>query len=210
MKIYQFTILFLLTSLFVHAQVMESEMEETDLPRVKRVALGVKLGIPNLTSGSAELILPFLNNHFAPTIEYSKIGLNFENIETNISYTEYGVNYYFNQKGNGLFIGVGKASLSTDITFTDLIFSNALETITGSGSTNLDLETTNFKIGIKTGGTFYFKFEVGYGMGTIPSVLNFQATANGITESFSEDIPPIPGLGKDGILIGTIGFGIAF
>ncbi len=210
MKIYQFTILFLLTSLFVHAQVMESEMEETDLPGVKRVALGVKLGIPNLTSGSAELILPFLNNHFAPTIEYSKIGLNFENIETNISYTEYGVNYYFNQKGNGLFIGVGKASLSTDITFTDLIFSNALETITGSGSTNLDLETTNFKIGIKTGGTFYFKFEVGYGMGTIPSVLNFQATANGITESFSEDIPPIPGLGKDGILIGTIGFGIAF
>ena len=210
MKIFQFTILFLLTSLFVHAQVMESETEETDLPRVKRVALGVKLGIPNLTSGSAELILPFLNNHFAPTIEYSKIGLNFENIETNISYTEYGVNYYFNQKGNGLFIGVGKASLSTDITFTDLIFSNAIETITGSGSTNLDLETTNFKIGIKTGGTFYFKFEVGYGMGTIPSVLNFQATANGITESFSEDIPPIPGLGKDGILIGTIGFGIAF
>ncbi|MDA0794549.1 MAG: hypothetical protein O3C13_08040 [Bacteroidetes bacterium] len=210
MKIFQFTILFLLTSLFVHAQVMESETEETDLPRVKRVALGVKLGIPNLISGSAELILPFLNNHFAPTIEYSKIGLNFENIETNISYTEYGVNYYFNQKGNGLFIGVGKASLSTDITFTDLIFSNAIETITGSGSTNLDLETTNFKIGIKTGGTFYFKFEVGYGMGTIPSVLNFQATANGITESFSEDIPPIPGLGKDGILIGTIGFGIAF
>ncbi|MDA0985717.1 MAG: hypothetical protein O3C56_07915 [Bacteroidetes bacterium] len=210
MKIFQFTILFLLTSLFVHAQVMESETEETDLPRVKRVALGVKLGIPNLTSGSAELILPFLKNHFAPTIEYSKIGLNFENIETNISYTEYGVNYYFNQKGNGLFIGVGKASLSTDITFTDLIFSNAIETITGSGSTNLDLETTNFKIGIKTGGTFYFKFEVGYGMGTIPSVLNFQATANGITESFSEDIPPIPGLGKDGILIGTIGFGIAF
>ena len=85
MKIFEFTILFLLTSLFVHAQVMESEMEETDLPRVKRVALGVKLGIPNLTSGSAELILPFLNNHFAPTIEYSKIGLNFENIETNIS-----------------------------------------------------------------------------------------------------------------------------
>ena len=210
MKIFQFTILFLLTSLFVHAQVMESEMGETDLPRVKRVALGVKLGIPNLTSGLAELILAFLNNHFPPTIEYSKIGLNFENIETNISYTEYGVNYYFNQKGNGLFIGVGKASLSTDITFTDLIFSNALETITGSGSTNLDLETTNFKIGIKTGGTFYFKFEVGYGMGIIPNELNFQATAKGITESFSEDIPPIPGLGKDGILIGTIGFGIAF
>ena len=109
-----------------------------------------------------------------------------------------------------MFIGVGKASLSTDITFTDLIFSNALETITGSGSTNLDLETTNFKIGIKTGGTFYFKFEVGYGMGIIPNELNFQATAKGITESFSEDIPPIPGLGKDGILIGTIGFGIAF
>ena len=204
-------IIFLFAGIFVHAQQPEDlDTNRTDTTKVKRVAIGFKLGIPNLATGSAELILPFLNNHFAPYVDYSKIPLNFDEIETNINYTEFGVNYYFSKKGNGFFIGFGKGSLSTDVTFTGLLFSNTSNNVVGSGSTKFDLDTSNFKIGLKTGGTFYFRFELGYGVGDIPKLLNFTATSNGITESFSEEIPPIPGLGTNGILIGNIGFGVSF
>ena len=47
-------------------------------------------------------------------------------------------------------------------------------------------------------------------MGSIPDSLNFTATSKGITETFSEDIPSIPGLSSEGLLIGNIGLGISF
>ena len=52
--------------------------------------------------------------------------------------------YYFNKKANGFFIGVGKGSLSTDVTFTNLLFPSGLQSLIGSGSTELNLDTTNF------------------------------------------------------------------
>ena len=97
-----------------------------------------------------------------------------------------------------------------DVTFTNLLFSNALQSLFGSGSTKLNLDTTNFKLGLKTAGTVFFRFELGYGVGNIPDSLKFIASLNGITESFTENIPPIPGLGTGGILIGNIGFGLSF
>jgi len=51
---------------------------------------------------------------------------------------------------------------------------------------------------------------LGYGLGTIPSELNFTATSSGITESFTEDIPTLPGLGANGIILGNVGFGYSF
>ncbi|MDA9572467.1 hypothetical protein N9R44_03775, partial [Flavobacteriaceae bacterium] len=75
---------------------------------------------------------------------------------------------------------------------------------------DFNLDTTNFKIGIKTGGTIFFRLELGYGVGSIPDALDFTATFEGITQSFSEAIPPIPGLGSEGVLIGNVGFGFSF
>ena len=204
------TFLFLLTIFTSFAQTELSKEENRDSLKVKHLSIGLKLGIPNLASGYAELALPILNNHFVPYIDYSKIPLNFESVETTIAYTEYGINYYFNKKANGFFIGVGKGSLSTDITFTNLLFSNTLQSLFGSGSTKLNLDTTNFKLGLKTVGTVFFRFELGYGVGNIPDSLKFIASLDGITESFTENIPPIPGLGTGGILIGNIGFGLSF
>jgi len=51
---------------------------------------------------------------------------------------------------------------------------------------------------------------VGYGIGSIPDQLSFTATSNGITEQFTEEIPAIPGIGTNGLLIGNIGFGLSF
>lgn len=209
-KIFFITSLFLLTIFTSFAQTESSKEENRDSLKVKRFSIGLKLGIPNLASGSAELTLPILNNHFAPYIDYSEIPLNFDSVETTIAYTEFGINYYFNKKANGFFIGVGKGSLSTDVTFTNLLFPSGLQSLIGSGSTELNLDTTNFKLGVKTAGTIFFRFELGYGIGKIPDSLNFIASFNGISESFTESIPPIPGLGTSGILIGNIGFGFAF
>ncbi len=204
------TYLFLLSIFTSFAQTESSKEENKDSLKVKHFSIGLKLGFPNLASGSAELTLPILNNHFAPYIDYSKIPLNFESVETTIAYTEFGINYYFNKKANGFFLGIGKGSLSTDVTFTNLLFSSGLQSLIGSGSTELNLDTTNFKLGVKTSGTVFFRFELGYGLGKIPDSLNFIATLNGISESFTESIPPIPGLTTSGILIGNVGFGFAF
>ena len=209
-KIFFITSLFLLTIFTSFAQTELSKEENRDSLKVKRFSIGLKLGIPNLASGSAELTLPILNNHFAPYIDYSEIPLNFDSVETTIAYTEFGINYYFNKKANGFFIGVGKGSLSTDVTFTNLLFPSGLQSLIGSGSTELNLDTTNFKLGVKTAGTIFFRFELGYGVGNIPDSLKFIASLDGITESFTENIPPIPGLGTGGILIGNIGFGLSF
>jgi hypothetical protein len=209
-KNFLITYLFLLTIFTSFAQTESSKEENKDSLKVKHFSIGLKLGFPNLASGSAELTLPILNNHFAPYIDYSKIPLNFESVETTIAYTEFGINYYFNKKANGFFLGVGKGSLSTDVTFTNLLFPSGLQSLIGLGSTELNLDTTNFKLGVKTAGTVFFRFELGYGLGKIPDSLNFIATLNGISESFTESIPPIPGLTTSGILIGNVGFGFAF
>ena len=209
-KNFLITCLFLLTIFTSFAQTELSKKENKDSLKVKHFSIGLKLGFPNLASGSAELTLPILNNHFAPYIDYSKIPLNFESVETTIAYTEFGINYYFNKKSNGFFLGVGKGSISTDVTFTNLLFTSVLQSLIGSGSTELNLDTTNFKLGVKTAGAVFFRFELGYGLGKIPDSLNFIATLNGISESFTESIPPIPGLTTSGILIGNVGFGFAF
>ena len=209
-KNFLITYLFLLSIFTSFAQTESIKEENKDSLKVKHFSIGLKLGFPNLASGSAELTLPILNNHFAPYIDYSKIPLNFESVETTIAYTEFGINYYFNKKANGFFLGIGKGSLSTDVTFTNLLFSSGLQSLIGSGSTELNLDTTNFQLGVKTSGTVFFRFELGYGLGKIPDSLNFIATLNGISESFTESIPPIPGLTTSGILIGNVGFGFAF
>ena len=55
-----------------------------------------------------------------------------------------------------------------------------------------------------------FRSEIGYGMGSISDSIDFIATSNGITESFSEDVPAIPGLSSAGLLISNFGFGLSF
>ena len=80
----------------------------------------------------------------------------------------------------------------------------------GSATTNLDINSFNFKLGFKTGGLIYVRLEVGYGIGTIPETLNFTGTSGGITETFSEKLPSIPGISSYGLIIGNIGLGLSF
>lgn len=173
-------------------------------------SVGVKLGLPNLAGGSVEVILPFWDNHFAPFFDYSGFKLNSRDNETQFSYTEYGMNYFFGKKGQGFFMSVGRAQFDGKIIFKDLPFNNENGVLLASVSTPLSFDVTNIKLGIKTGGAVYFKFDIGYGFADIPSELNFTATASGISNTFSKDIPPLPGIVSGGLLIGSVGFGLSF
>lgn len=212
MRIYFIIPLFLI-SISLTAQetmVLDSLNQEDYIEKVKRFSLGAKLGIPNLAGGSVEVVLPLFQNHLAPYFDYSQFSVNLDTSESSLSYNELGANIYFNDKGKGFFVGLGRASMNADVLFTDLVFSENGITTTGTGYTELDLSTFNVKLGIKSGGTFFFRFEVGYGLGSIPDELIFTATSQGITEEFTEDIPAIPGIGTNGLLIGNIGFGLSF
>ena len=73
------------------------------------------------------------------------------------------------------------------------------------------------KFGIKSNSKVFFRLEVGYGIGNIPNNLNltgsFAYEKDGISYfsngSSSESFPTIPGIGKDGIIMGNFGFGIS-
>ena len=153
---------------------------------------------------------PILNNKIAPFLDFSGLNIDIDDVGTDFSYLEYGANFYFNEKGNGFFISLGQGKFNTDLNFYNLEFNENGQSTIGDASTNLKFSTTNIKTGIKTGGTFYFRFEVGYGFGSIQKTVEFNATANGISDSFTEEIPPIPGVNSGGILIGNIGFGLSF
>ncbi len=173
-----------------------------DTLAVKHFAIGLKLGIPNLAAGTTEVVLPLFKNHFALYTEYSQIKLKFSALETTTTYSEYGMNYYFKTRGNGFFVGLGKGILSADILFKNLLFINGDINTTGTATTLLDLNTTHIKLGINTAGTIYFRCEIGYGRGKVPDRLLFSARSNGITKLFDEALPPLPGLGSNGLLIG--------
>ena len=42
------------------------EVEVLDSAKVRHINLGIRLGIPNLIGGSAEIVLPVLGNRIAP------------------------------------------------------------------------------------------------------------------------------------------------
>lgn len=200
---------FTLTSIFSYSQSEEIDSLKIE-DKSKLISLGAKIGIPNLASINGEIVLPILDNHFAPYIDYGAFNLEIEDTDSELNYSEYGINFYFSNKGNGFYVGAGMAQLDSEFTFNNLTFEDNGVSQIGSAKTNLDINTLNIKLGLKTGGSIYFRFEIGYGMGSIPESIDFDATSNGITESFSEEVPAIPGLGSGGLLISNFGFGLSF
>ena len=202
-------ILILLFSINISAQNVEKDSLNVELENsIKRFSLGLKIGTPNMIGGAIQYVLPFTNNHFAPYANYSGYDIEIENTQINLNYSEFGAKYFFKNTGKGLYTAVGISSFSSSLAYTDVSLSGGL---TGDGSVDLNIDTTIVKLGLKTGGTLYFSFELGYGFGTIPDSLTFNAVSStGISESVTEDIPNIPGIGSGGMIVGNIGFGISF
>ena len=203
--------IFLILSLISTAYVSAQDSSITDgASKSKTISIGVKVGAPNILSLNVEFVLPILNNHIAPFIDYGSFSLDIENTQADLKYLEYGLNIYFGNKGKGLYVGAGSGKLTNEFTFNDLTFEDNGVSLKGSATTSLDINALNLKLGFKSGGLIYFRIEAGYGIGTIPDRLNFTATSGGITETFSEEIPAIPGIGSNGFAIGNIGLGVSF
>jgi hypothetical protein len=203
--------IFFILSLISAAYVSAQDISITDsISKSKTISIGVKAGVPNILSLNGEFVLPILNNHLAPFVDYGSFSLDIENTQADLKYLEYGLNIYFGNKGKGLYVGAGSGKLTNEFTFNDLTFEDNGVSLKGSATTSLDINALNLKLGFKSGGLIYFRIEAGYGIGTIPDRLNFTATSGGITETFSEEIPAIPGIGSNGFAIGNIGLGVSF
>ena len=177
---------------------------------IKRLSIGFKVGIPNIASLGLQYNLPIFNNHLAPFIEYSSYSYDDAEVEGNLNFSEFGASYFFNESGKGLYLGVGLSSLKLDVLYNNISLDFGK---TGSGSTEIALNTTNLKLGLKTGGRIFLRLEMGYGLGDLPTQVTFVASENSnpsYTETTTEDIPDIPGISESGLIIGNIGFGLSF
>ena len=205
-------IMFMALATIGYAQEVEQQQEETIdslAPSVKRFSVGLKIGVPNIAGLSLEGVTPLLDNRVAPFVDFSSFDVKDAETEIGLSYSEFGANVYFNNKGKGAYAGIGFGNLSTDLTFYEDLDGGSR----GKGTTGLDIKSTNLKFGIKTGGRFYFRFEIGYGFTSdVPDEITVTLTEiNGSeTETESLDVPTIPGLGTNGLLIGNFGFGLSF
>ena len=206
----------LLTILMVFSAIgfaQEADQQEETLdslaPRIKRFSVGLKIGVPNIAGLSLEGVTPLLDNRVAPYIDFSSFDVKDAETEIGLSYSEFGANVYFGNKGKGAYAGIGFGNLSTDLTFYENLDGGGR----GKGTIGLDIKSTNLKFGIKTGGRFYFRFEVGYGLtNDVPDDITVTLTeigGNG-TETDTFEVPTIPGVGTNGILLGNFGFGLSF
>ena len=177
---------------------------------LKRFSVGVKFGFPYMAVLGAQYTLPFFNNHFAPYFDYSQYSYEKNNEDAQFRFSEFGISYFFNQIGKGLYAGLSYSNLSYNVKFTNVILENGSK---GYGSEKIDMRTTNLRIGLKTGGTFYFRIEMGYGLGDIPKKLSFKAIDNfdpRYSQIVTKEIPKISGTSEREMLIGNIGVGISF
>lgn len=203
----------MMLSVGLYAQDIEAEQNQETIdslaPKVIRLSVGVKIGVPNIAGLSVEAVTPLLDNRIAAFADFSGFNVSDQETEIGLNYSEFGLNIYLGKKGSGLYAGIGAGNLSTDLTFYENLDGGGR----GKGTTGLDIKTTNLKLGIKTGGRIYFRFEVGYGVTSdIPE--NITVTLEEIggsgreTESF--EVPTIPGVGTNGVLVGNFGFGFSF
>lgn len=177
---------------------------------LKRFSVGVKFGLPYMAVLGTQYTLPFFNNHFAPYFDYSQYSYEKNNEDAQFRFSEFGISYFFNQIGKGLYAGLSYSNLSYDVKFTNVILENGSK---GYGSEKIDMRTTNLRVGLKTGGTFYFRIEMGYGLGDIPKKLSFKAIDNfdpRYSQIVTKGIPKISGTSEKDMLIGNIGVGISF
>ncbi|MEN8769139.1 MAG: hypothetical protein ABF261_09125 [Candidatus Arcticimaribacter sp.] len=192
-------------------EVTETQEETIDTlgPNIKRFSVGLKIGVPNIAGVSLEGVTPLLDNRVALFADFSGFDVNDAETEIGLGYSEFGTNIYFGSKRKGAYAGIGFGNLSADLTF----YENLDGGTRGKGTTDLDIKSTNLKFGMKTGGRFYFRFEVGYGFTSdIPDEITVTLTEIGGSQTDTDTfkIPTIPGLGTNGLLVGNFGFGLSF
>jgi hypothetical protein len=158
----------------------------------------------------AQFTLPFFNNHFAPYFDYSQYSYVKNEEDAKFRFSEFGLSYFFKEMSKGLYVGVSNSNLNYKVNFMNIDLENGSK---GSGSGKVDMRTTNLRFGFKTGGSFYFRIEIGYGLGDIPNMVIFKAIDDfnsSYSEIRSKEVPQINGTSESEMFVANIGFGISF
>jgi len=193
--------------------------DSIEIYKVKRLFVGIKLGIPNIAGLSLEGVSPFFGNRIAPFVDYSSFPVNTVDTDIDLKYAEFGSNFYFGNQGKGVYVGIGFGTLKPEIIFKEQEFEENGNRGTGTAVVSTQIKTTNLKLGIKTGGQVYFRLEIGYGIGAIPKTIELNGTftytdGDGNTQTDTgtetENFPAIPGVSTNGVLVGNFGFGVSF
>jgi len=194
------------------SSIIYSQEKDKKNSNINPLRIGIKIGVPNIVGGDLEYVTPLLNNRIALFVDYSGFKINPDNdTEAKIKHLEFGTNIYFNNKGRGFYATVSYSKLNLGGSYTNP------ETVNGTiyngvASGDVDINTTNIKLGVKLGKKFYFRIEAGYGFGDIPQVIEVTGTESGTgtTKTDIVKIPDVPGISENGLFIGNIGFGISF
>ncbi len=173
---------------------------------IKPFRLGVKVGIPNIIGGNAELVFLKRIGLYA---DYSTYTGTFSGVDVSFNHFEIGGNIYFHPTGKGFYGSFSYSSFSLNGTYTNAQTIGGVN-FTDTATGGLTINTFNTKLGLKLGRTFYFRTEIGYGFGTIPDTIEIMGIAAGVTQTGVENIPKIPGISSSGLFIFNIGFGIGF
>ncbi|MCH9660220.1 MAG: hypothetical protein K0U54_04830 [Bacteroidetes bacterium] len=171
----------------------------------KPLRIGLKVGLPSVYSINLEYVTPLLDQRVAFALDYLPIGYSNEDLSLKLRNFEIGSNVYLNDTGKGLYGAISYFKFNTSADVNDVDFDNGTF---GPGETSLKFGTFNVKLGAKLGRTFYFRIEVGYGFGKLPSELVITST-EGIGTT-TEPIEDISVLGKSGLPVFNFGFGIGF
>ena len=172
---------------------------------IKPLRIGVKIGTPSIATVNLEYVTPLLNNRVGVTVDYLPLNINADDISLQIRNLEVGATIYLNDTGKGLYASLSYFNFNTSADVTEVEFDDFT---VGDGSTSLEFGTFNVKLGVKLGGTFYSRFELGYAFGDLPNELIIESTDG--TQTTTEAIEDIPVLGASGFPIFNLGFGISF
>ena len=172
---------------------------------IKPLRIGVKIGVPNILTATAEYVTPLLNNRVALAVDYMSLSKTIDETEINYNNFEIGTNVFINSEGKGIYGGISYFSFDGDGTYSDVEFDDGS---VSNGKGIIKFNTINLKIGAKLGRVFYVRSEVGYALGKIPEQILVKS--NSSSQTSYEDIPEIPGISSSGMLLFNFGIGFAF
>jgi hypothetical protein len=169
--------------------------------------IGVKIGIPNVTTVNVEYVLPVLGNKIGISADFLALTPSFSDVELSFSYWEIGANYYITGEGKGLYAGIGYGGFKSDMTISNIESDQDPSLTNGTATSQYNFGSLNLKIGAKLGGLIYFRPEIGYGLGARDEQLTVDVSfPNGASETQTIDIPSWASSG----LIANIGIGVSF
>lgn len=190
-----------------------NEVKNNDL---RPYRIGVKIGTPMAVGLDLEYVTPLWNGRIAPSLNFTTVGLSIDD-ETKLNYTafELGSNIYFNGRGDGrgFYGALSYQHMNAKLKQEDYEAEDG-RLFEGTATSKITYGGLNAKIGVKVGRTFYFRTELGYSFGSIPTNIVTTGTYNGKpatdNQDITEDLDDTVIISSGGMPLFNIGFGFAF